>query len=56
MKCKKHPRYKGIYKPRIECLDCWKIYEAELEKQLAGLDKKIDDLTEELGEEIGKRN
>ncbi len=26
MKCKKHPGYKGIRKPRVDCLECWKIY------------------------------
>lgn len=25
MKCKLHPKYKGIYDPRCECADCWKI-------------------------------
>lgn len=27
MKCKKHPKYKGIHKPKVECEDCEKIYE-----------------------------
>ncbi|HEC66266.1 hypothetical protein LCGC14_3100530 [marine sediment metagenome] len=48
MKCKKHPRYKGIYKPRTECLDCWKIYETNLEKKLGELNKEMDKLGEEL--------
>jgi len=26
MKCSKHPRYKGMKKPRVECVDCWVIY------------------------------
>ena len=26
MKCKKHPKYKGIYPPRVNCKQCWKIY------------------------------
>ncbi len=56
MKCKKHPRYKGIYKPRTECLDCWKIYETNLEKKLGELNKEIDDLIEELGREINEEN
>lgn len=39
-KCKKHPRYKGIYKPRCLCKHCWAIYLgvcetcAPIEKQL----------------------
>lgn len=24
--CKKHPRYKGVGKPRSLCLDCWKVW------------------------------
>ncbi len=56
MKCKKHSRYKGIYKPRTECLDCWRIHEVHLEKELEELDKKIDDLIEELGREIKEEN
>jgi len=50
MKCKKHPKYKGIYKPRVECLDCWKMYESNLIKKLADLDVEIDKLVEELSE------
>ncbi len=26
MECKKHPRYKAIREPRVDCLDCWKKY------------------------------
>jgi hypothetical protein len=26
MRCKAHPRYKGILKPRCTCLQCWHIY------------------------------
>lgn len=26
MKCSKHPRYKGILKPRVPCEACWSIY------------------------------
>ncbi len=26
MKCSRHPRYKGINKPRVECVDCWVMY------------------------------
>ncbi|KKM91217.1 hypothetical protein LCGC14_1230800 [marine sediment metagenome] len=48
MKCKKHPRYKGIREPRTECLDCWKIHEADLKKELIELDKEMDDIMEEL--------
>lgn len=25
-KCKKHPRYKGIFKPRVECEQCEAVY------------------------------
>lgn len=27
MKCKKHPKYKAIRKPRVNCKECIKIYE-----------------------------
>ena len=26
MKCKKHPKYKGIRKPRVKCAECEHIY------------------------------
>lgn len=26
MKCKKHPKYKGIHKPRVACEMCWVIF------------------------------
>jgi len=26
MSCKKHPKYKAIRKPRVDCEDCWKMY------------------------------
>ncbi len=26
MKCKKHPKYKAILKPRVPCEDCWVMY------------------------------
>ena len=28
MKCKKHPKYKAVRKPRVECERCWEMYEA----------------------------
>ena len=24
--CKKHPKYKGMMKPRVACEDCWWVY------------------------------
>ena len=26
MKCKKHPKYKVIYKPQCDCETCWKLW------------------------------
>jgi hypothetical protein len=26
MNCQKHPRYKGIRKPRTGCTECWRFY------------------------------
>ena len=26
MKCKKHPRYKALKKPRCECYECWQMF------------------------------
>jgi hypothetical protein len=26
MKCKKHPRYKAIFKPKCSCPECWDLY------------------------------
>lgn len=28
MKCKKHPRYKGVKRPKI-CPDCWAIWKVK---------------------------
>lgn len=30
MKCKKHPKYLGIHKPRADCSQCHEIYASEL--------------------------
>lgn len=32
-KCKKHPKYKAIRKPRCNCKDCWDIYRVECLKK-----------------------
>ena len=40
MACKKHPKYKGIRQPRIDCLACWKIRNDKLE---SGLKKMSED-------------
>jgi len=34
MKCKTHPNYQGICKPRVDCLECWKIYAEYIGKEL----------------------
>lgn len=26
MTCKKHPKYKAIRKPRVDCEPCWEMY------------------------------
>lgn len=26
MTCPKHPKYKAIRKPRVDCIPCWKMY------------------------------
>jgi len=28
MRCKKHPKYKAVHKPRVECKRCLEMYEA----------------------------
>jgi hypothetical protein len=28
-KCRKHPKYKGILEPRVDCNECWEIYNIE---------------------------
>ena len=37
-KCSKHPMYKGIYKPRykprVDCADCWRVYQEKLEERV----------------------
>ena len=52
MKCKKHPKYSGKHKPRTECLACWKIHIANIEKKLNDLYKDIEDLGAELEDYI----
>lgn len=37
MKCKKHPKYKGIHKPKIDCPGCrdwWLICQATRDKKI----------------------
>lgn len=29
MKCKNHPKYRGVSKPKRDCKTCWKLYEAQ---------------------------
>lgn len=37
MICKKHPKYKGIRKPKIDCLDCFKVYAEKLYEDWFGI-------------------
>ena len=37
MKCKKHPKYKGIHKPKIDCISCrdwWLTCQAARDKEI----------------------
>ena len=27
--CEKHPKYKAVKSPRVDCDDCWKMYVAK---------------------------
>ena len=42
--CKKHPRYTGIYKPRNNCMKCWRIYAITHPYKAA---KKFNDMSNE---------
>ena len=41
MTCKKHPNYKAVYKPKADCLECWKIYAEKLERHVRMLETKV---------------
>lgn len=41
--CKKHPKYKGIRKPRVDCLACWSTYNEKSAYQPCKI-KIIDDV------------
>ncbi len=56
MKCKKHTRYEGIHEPRTDCLDCWRMHEVHLEKELKKLNKEIDGFIEELEKGLEEEN
>lgn len=52
MNCKKHPKYKAVYKPRVECPDCQKMYEDRLMKTVTAYlraGKKIKPAAKALG-------
>lgn len=35
MKCLKHPKYKAVQAPRIDCTKCWDLYESKHGKTVA---------------------
>lgn len=49
MKCNKHPQYKGIRRPKVDCEGCWKVYN-ELHKDKE--ENKAEELAEETKETI----
>lgn len=26
MRCRKYPRYRAVFRPRVECPECWDLY------------------------------
>ena len=48
--CKKHPKYKAIFKPRCDCKECWEIWKESVSMRVAGAKiflermKKINDV------------
>lgn len=42
MQCEDHPKYKGIYSPKDDCLICWKIFATRLNLKLKELQQKYD--------------
>lgn len=30
VRCKKHPKYQGKIKPKVDCLECFKVYSTRL--------------------------
>ena len=41
MRCSEHPKYNGIYAPKVNCITCWKIYAAKLELKLQAQKLKL---------------
>jgi hypothetical protein len=42
MNCKKHPRYTAKRKPRVDCPDCWRMYQAKQKENKSHLGRKIN--------------
>lgn len=48
IKCSKHPKYQGIRKPKVDCPECWNIYnelhkDAKIEEENAVNDIAVED-------------
>jgi len=54
MKCKEHPKYKGIHKPKVDCLDCWKIRAGRLDALIKEENKTIEEITKDMKEYVDK--
>jgi hypothetical protein len=40
--CKKHPKYKGIHRPRVDCKKCWEIYDERTSKTSGSCQKRFE--------------
>ncbi len=47
MNCEKHPKYKAILKPRVDCRACWILYLETVMELHSFVMKKIGSLAEE---------
>lgn len=50
-KCKKHPKYKGIMKPRVDCLPCFKVYAEVLYEKWFSLTQNVAEGAEDYYDE-----
>lgn len=44
MLCETHKRYLAVMQPRVDCIDCWKMWSIALQLKLAGVNLKIQNL------------
>ncbi len=44
MPCEQHKRYLAIQQPRVDCIDCWKMWSIAIQLRLVGVNDKLQKL------------